>query len=280
MAANPLLTQIDNLIFEGARIRNAGNQLVEIEEAPRWPLGYAGERNTPETRQYTKFDEVALQQWKNDIKMVAVNAAPPGHHIVADAHKLDNYYNEALLDDGTALLQSLKKNLQLGLLVPVQVHGSRAMDTAAAIGVIERISVRFHEVVKRLRRRHDGRPTLEVTDEYDFQDLLHSLLLVTFDDVRVEEWTPSTAGATARMDLILKAHRIVIETKMMRKGLTDRKLTEELLVDLGLYPAHPDCGHLVMFIYDPDERIGNPATLHDIEKRGSVPVSVLISPCR
>lgn len=54
-----------------------------------------------------------------------------------------------------------------------------------------RIFDRFHVVVRQLRDRHDGRQTLDVADEYDLQDLLHAILLIEFDDVRSEEWTPS-----------------------------------------------------------------------------------------
>jgi len=63
---------------------------------------------------------------------------------------------------------------------------------------------KFHNVVKQLRSRYNGRPTVDVEDEYDVQDLLHALLRLYFEDVRVEEWTPSYAGGSSRMDFLLK----------------------------------------------------------------------------
>ena len=36
-------------------------------------------------------------------------------------------------------------------------------------------------------RRHDGRSTLEIRDEYDVQDLLQGLLKIDFEIVRPEE---------------------------------------------------------------------------------------------
>jgi hypothetical protein len=45
-----------------------------------------------------------------------------------------------------------------------------------------------------MRHRYSERPTLEVEDEYDTQDLFHALLAIDFDDIRREEWTPSYAG--------------------------------------------------------------------------------------
>jgi len=35
-----------------------------------------------------------------------------------------------------------------------------------------------------LKARHDGRSTLEITDEYDVQDLFTAMLKLHFDDVR------------------------------------------------------------------------------------------------
>jgi DpnII restriction endonuclease len=77
---------------------------------------------------------------------------------------------------------------------------------------------RLNVVARQLRDRHEGRSTLEIEDEYDVQDLLHSLLRLHFDDVRSEEWTPSYAGGSGRMDFLLKVEQIVIEAKMARPG--------------------------------------------------------------
>lgn len=117
---------------------------------------------------------------------------------------------------------------------------------------------RFHLVTKQLRVRHNSRETLDVADEYDVQDLLHSLLYIYFDDVRAEEWTPSYAGKCARQDFFIKNENIVIEVKKTRKGLTSKELGDELIVDIARYKAHPNCKTLVCFVYDPEERIVNP----------------------
>ena len=81
---------------------------------------------------------------------------------------------------------------------------------------LDRLFSHFHIVVRQLRTRHDDRKTFEVNDEYDVQDLLHALLKIHFDDIRVEEWTPSYAGSCARMDFLLKKEQIVIEVKHTR----------------------------------------------------------------
>jgi len=124
--------------------------------------------------------------------------------------------------------------------------------------LIEKVLKRFHQVAREIRRRHANRPSFEIKDEYDVQDLLRGLLKLHFDDVRDEEWTPSYAGASARMDLLLKSEQIVIEVKMARKGLGQKRIREQLIVDKAYYKGHKDCKKLYCFIYDPDGKIKNP----------------------
>jgi len=137
---------------------------------------------------------------------------------------------------------------------------------------VEHLLGRFYVVARQLRARHGGRETISVDDEYDVQDLLHALLKVYFDDVRPEEWTPSYAGKSARMDFLLKKERLVVETKMTRKGLADKEIGEQLIIDVARYKEHPHCKTLVCFVYDPDGYIRNSAGLKlDLESRDKDP---------
>ena len=45
-----------------------------------------------------------------------------------------------------------------------------------------------------MQRRYADRPPIVIADEYDVQDLIRTILVAMFDDVRPEEWTPSYAG--------------------------------------------------------------------------------------
>lgn len=148
------------------------------------------------------------------------------------------------------------------------------------IACIDRICDRFHLVVRQLRSRHDNRTSLDVEDEYDVQDLLHCLLHLEFEDIRAEEWTPSYAGASSRVDFLLKNESIVIEVKKTRKSLGARELGEQLLIDIGRYQAHPDCKTLVCFVYDPEARIANPRGIEaDLTKKtNELDVYVFIRP--
>ena len=145
---------------------------------------------------------------------------------------------------------------------------------------VERICNRIALVVRQLRERHDGRATLDVENEYDIQDLLHSLLHLFFDDVRAEEYTPSYAGKSTRMDFLLKSESIVIEAKMTRKGLGAKEVGEQLVVDIAHYRAHPSCKTLFCLVYDPEHRIHNPRGLErDLSrKHDGLDVKVFVVP--
>ena len=139
---------------------------------------------------------------------------------------------------------------------------------------------RFPLLAGELGNRYSNRPALHIADEYDVQDLLRGVLQLHFDDVRPEEWNPSYGGVQSRSDLLLKPERLVIETKMTRKGLGQRELVHQLIIDKAQYQRHPDCGTLVCFVYDPRCSLPNPAAIerdlsgHD----GKLATTVVISP--
>jgi hypothetical protein len=133
--------------------------------------------------------------------------------------------------------------------------------------LVENLCSRFHTIARQLRSRRENRPTIEIEDEYDVQDLFHALLRLSFDDIRSEEWTPSYAGKSARMDFLLKAEQVVVETKKTRKGLDAKELGDQLIIDIRRYQSHPDCKTLFCFVYDPEARIANPVGIEsDLSK--------------
>lgn len=150
------------------------------------------------------------------------------------------------------------------------------------IEILELIFNNFHTIAKQLTHRREDRPTLHIDDEYDVQDLLKALLVIPFDDIRPEEWTPSYGGKSSRMDFLIKDENIVIETKNTRKNLTDNKLIEELIIDTSHYSKHPDCDILYCFVYDVDEFIKNPKAIeNDLSgQKDGLEVKVMIRPQR
>ncbi|MBY4797310.1 hypothetical protein K6V98_02880 [Collinsella sp. AGMB00827] len=159
------------------------------------------------------------------------------------------------------LLQGTLKGIQQGFIV------LERSDDDAADNVIEQILNRFPDVVNSINRRHANRDGYEITDEYDVQDLLRSICLAYFDDIRDEEAVPSFAGKNSRIDLFLKEEARFIEVKMTRDGLRDKRLGEELSIDIPRYKEHPGCERLFCFIYDPGRLVRNPTGLkRDLEK--------------
>jgi hypothetical protein len=147
-----------------------------------------------------------------------------------------------------------------------------------AIESVLRVCNRFSEVGRQLQYRHDDRTTLMIDDEYDVQDLMHGLLMIFFDDVRQEEWTPSYAGGSSRIDFLLKDSEVALEIKKTRGGLRDVKVGEQLIIDIEKYRSHPNCKTLICFVYDPQRLIRNPRGLEtDLSgQRDSLDVRVLI----
>jgi hypothetical protein len=169
---------------------------------------------------------------------------------------------------------------ELGSLPWLTSSKNKKEPEATAVTKVERLLNRFHRVARQLHHRHDDRETLIIQDEYDVQDLLHALLCVFFDDVRPEESAPSYAGASSRVDFLLKNEKIVIEAKMTNEKLKDKKIGEQLIIDIKRYQAHPDCKTLVCFVYDPGGFIRNATGLtKDIaHKHDNLDVKLIISP--
>lgn len=148
-----------------------------------------------------------------------------------------------------------------------------------SLELIRKVCIRFHAVSRQLRQRGEYRTTLEVEDEHDVRDVVHALLLLEFEEIGTEDWTPSYAGA-GRSDLAIQPDGIAIVVRKTKQGLGARELTEQVGIDARHYLARPDCKTLFVFIYDPEGRIGNPrrleADLTRVSDRGDL--EVLIAP--
>jgi hypothetical protein len=165
-------------------------------------------------------------------------------------------------------------------------------EVAAAVqhpGKPARVEELLEVVVRGLRRamhplthRRKGVQPLTFGNEYDVQDLLHALLRPWISDIRPEEFTPSYAGSSTRMDFLLPAHELVIETKIVRDRTHAKKIGDELIIDIEHYRRHPNCKTLWCVVYDPDHLITNaPGLKNDLEgqrksKDGEVTVNAFI----
>jgi hypothetical protein len=133
-------------------------------------------------------------------------------------------------------------------------------DAMRSVGSIDQTLDELEAIFRRIGDYVRALP-VDVTNEQQFQDVVEALLLALFDDVRREDPAPTRAGSSSRVDFRLPEIGVVIELKMARQQLTDRKVGEELLVDAGRYPKHPDCRAILAVIFDPERRLRNPRGL-------------------
>ncbi|MEZ0611988.1 hypothetical protein ACAW74_25980 [Fibrella sp. WM1] len=226
-----------------------------------------------DTDQYVNSQEFKL--WKLQvIQYLQDNLSNDNQYLISFSNDLRSHSKKSVMA-GIKILESLLEDANLGLL-----KQPKAEQTIDPIALLYKLFDRFHLVARQLRSRHGNRDTIDIKDEYDVQDVLHTLLLLDFDDIRAEEWTPSHAGSSSRMDFLLRDFKIVIEVKKTRSSLTVKELGEQLIVDIERYQSHPNCEILLCFVYDPDGYVRNPRGIeNDLSREeGDLKVRVYIRP--
>lgn len=143
----------------------------------------------------------------------------------------------------------------------ISTRGGEAALEQNPLYLIRKVCLRFHAVARQLRLRRDYRPTLEVDDDYDLQDLLCALLKMEFDEVATDEWTPPYTGGAPRTTLLLNRDQIAVVAKKTRPGLTIKELADQIAADSAYYRDQGRCFTLFCFLYDPEGRIGSPKRL-------------------
>ena len=167
--------------------------------------------------------------------------------------------------------------IQVGQPEPIDVDPIRSKQNEgnkpSSIEELLRIIIRgLPRAIQPLIHRRKGSQPLSFSSEYDIQDLLHALLRPWISDIRPEEFTPSYAGSTARMDFLLPSHNLVIETKRVRDKAHASKVGDELIIDIEHYRKHQNADHLWCVIYDPNLFISNPkGMISDLEGSRSTP---------
>lgn len=162
-----------------------------------------------------------------------------------------------------------------------QLEHQRALlsDAMRHVGSIDQTLEDLAGIFRRLGDYVRTLPT-DVSNERDLQDVVDALLTALFADVRREDPSPQVAGASSRLDFHLPEVGVVIELKMTRQGLADKKVGEELLVDAGRYPKHPDCRAILNVIYDPDRRVNRRNSLErdlSVPTREGIPVITIVA---
>lgn len=217
-----------------------------------------------------------LSAWTAKVLTFVEKFLPPDNYYFTTMKRPEVTLERASKDRAKTIvkcLESIKDDIEKGVLDTNQCHVIPAEQR------LDSIFKKFHKVARQLRTRHDNRSTIDIKDEYDVQDVLHTLLRLFFDDIRPEEWTPSYCNVSCRMDFLLKNEQIVIEVKKTRKSMTTKDLNEQLIIDIEHYKTHPDCKQVYCFVYDPEGRLGNPqGIISDLEKTHDGFVKVIINP--
>lgn len=196
---------------------------------------------------------------------------------------------EAALHDNGLQYYRFGRILPLGQIPLTDIPYEESVSTFQQPVMPEKVAVLLERLIKGLQRamhplthRRKGSQPLSFDNEYDVQDLLHSLLRPWVQDIRPEEFTPSYAGSSTRMDFLLPAHKLVLETKIVRDRSHAKKIGDELIIDIEHYRRHSDCKNLWCVIYDPNQYITNSQGLRtDLEgervsKDGEIKVKVYV----
>lgn len=185
---------------------------------------------------------------------------PPGSEDILDREINRDRVRKALEQDGLRYFRG-GRVLPTGQ-VPddanLGVHPEHSLSKPDSVDELLLVLIKgIRRAMHPLIHRRKGSVVLSFANEYDVQDLLHSLLRPWVADIRPEEFTPSYAGTSTRMDFLLPAHETVIELKFIRDKSHAKRIGDELIVDIDHYRKHPACKVLWCVIYDPDHLLQN-----------------------
>lgn len=113
----------------------------------------------------------------------------------------------------------------------------------------------FSAAASVLEHRQRSRPPLEITDEYDVQDLFRALALPVVPDIEPEDPAPKVATKSSRLDFTSKRSRIGFEMKHVKGPAHVEKVRDEILIDEATFYMHPYVDTVVAFIYDPNRYV-------------------------
>jgi hypothetical protein len=126
-------------------------------------------------------------------------------------------------------------------------------------GQLEHLLRRLPLIIRQLRWRQTDRPPFRVEDGRDLDDLLRALLPLYFDDIRLEGRSPRYAAGN-RTDFLLFPQQVVITAKLASPDLREAQISEQFQEDTA-HCRQLSCGRLIVFVYDPEGLLREPAVL-------------------
>lgn len=88
---------------------------------------------------------------------------------------------------------------------------------------LERLFRRLPQFIRTLVDTKRDNVSVQLDNEYDLQPIVEAILRLHYADVRREEHVPSRSGANSRVDFYLRESGVMVEVKMTRNGLADRR---------------------------------------------------------
>jgi len=194
--------------------------------------------------------------------------------VKAGAHVVRLHEKDLPGDDGSGWLelgQTISRALETGRPYPISPSPgvSRGPDEAGVRsleGDVQDIVAalrRLGQICRPLVQRRRGRVGINVTDEHDAQDFVEVVLRTMYEDVRSEERTPSLAGSSSTIDFLVKSSAIAVEVKLATATHRERRVKEEVLIDLSDYKGHPSVRAVVAAVFDMDGVIRNQRGFED-----------------
>jgi len=122
----------------------------------------------------------------------------------------------------------------------------------------------FDLIFKNLKesiKEYEKRSNFEINDELKLQDFLYSVLRCLFISVDFENPTEKVCGTSNKMDLVIKDHNVVIETKFVRDKNDHKRIFKELAEDYHKYKQTRYKKNMINYIYDPNNYLSQSHSL-------------------
>ncbi len=155
--------------------------------------------------------------------------------------------------DNIEKLRGLAIGARTKIKTSISLVGNTLPTVTLAINILES----FPDVVSKFLYRRQGKSPLKVTDEYDVQDIIFSMMRGSFPTLQYEN-PNQKAGITGSIaDFTINELGLFIEVKYIDKKGKEKLVQEECKKDIISYSKQPNCQKIIFFVYDPNRCIDN-----------------------
>ena len=119
------------------------------------------------------------------------------------------------------------------------------------VELVMQLCRRLPATARVLANRDRKKPPFEIEDEYDVQDLLHSVLRAFLKSAVVEEPLGKVGAVrSGRADLAIEDLGTIVEVKYARGPRDQVRLVEEFAQDVQLYVKWPHLQYFIYYVYN------------------------------